>query len=648
MHNAISLASSRCHLLLNNSAAYRPIYHNPPDEKMVALNQCHHNTTGLTAHQHTTGRTTYHHYKFAYNIVQQHYALGYALPTHVLIDVRTPALDQSQFDFFFSSSTSWNDVSLFPECHATHKPKKPLNLAHIWGFCQYIYKLALNSPLAWDINQRIYFFMSYSHDINYLIARIIMKLQRYITRRHDFCCYWRELLICGLLKSEYMFFLVHMPLFHQLNIFIINLIMFIAKRFVKLLIFLYKNFIKTCLLIRWLYIMILNYNNKILIYLCLTLACFGKWAYICKGQTLASSAHDINAEYKFVGGGTSARYDFEMLQPYMVSRENELPNPEEFNYIYACHCSIKKAAQIIQASGEKQIMCNVPIGSIADILTMTQANEIAKEHNLHALSHKSIAEKRIIIKSHICTKSCNDCVTLFKAVNKSRKAQSSERVKKVVSQHKVGRKSWAKQKRASVNHKYYIKNNTQFPPSPPSNRLMHKIISGFCEDTHPRKFEEAGCAICGQLVTMSGLTNLADIKCSLDPLVRSGVTRLPRTSADDPIEELQGPIIDSNCQHACHECIRYLEKKVIPPTALANGLWVGQIPKELSDLTFVERLLVSHVRSNRCIVHVLKGGWKMRANAIMFPTPIPKICNILPPPIEELDEVIAFMFTGVA
>jgi hypothetical protein len=82
--------------------------------------------------------------------------------------------------------------------------------------------------------------------------------------------------------------------------------------------------------------------------------------------------------------------------------------------------------------------------------------------------------------------------------------------------------------------------------------------------------------------------------------------------------------------------------------ALANGLWVGNVPKELSDLTFVERLLISRIRSNHCIVHVLKGGWKMQANAIMFPSPIPKVCNILPPPMEELDEVVAFMFTGVA
>ena len=179
---------------------------------------------------------------------------------------------------------------------------------------------------------------------------------------------------------------------------------------------------------------------------------------------------------------------------------------------------------------------------------------------------------------------------------------------------------------------------------------MHKIISGFCDDTHPKKFEEAGCAVCGWLGIMPNLIKLIDIKCSLDPLVCVGVTRLPRKSADDPIEEIQGPIIDiiNNCKHACKECISYLEKKVMPPMALANGLWIGEIPKELSNLSFVERLLVSCVRSNCCIVHVLKGGWKMRANAIIFPTPIPKVCNILPPPIEELDEVIAFMFTGVA
>jgi hypothetical protein len=290
---------------------------------------------------------------------------------------------------------------------------------------------------------------------------------------------------------------------------------------------------------------------------------------------------------------------------------------------------------------------------VANILTSMQANEVAKEHNLHALSHKPLAEKRTAVKSHVCTMSCNRCVTMFKPVNKNKKSiqrQHGTKAKEIKNHPKVGRKSQPERKavRVARNYKYYTQENVKFPPSPPSKRLMHKIISGFCNDTHPSKLEEAGCAVCGQLVVMTKLKKMSHIKCSLDPLVRIGVTRLPRKSVDDPIKEIDGPIIDENCKHICCECVSFLEKKVMPPMALANGLWVGNVPKELSDLTFVERLLVSRVRSNRCIVHVLKGGWKMRANAIMFPSPIPKLCNILPPPIEELDEVIAFMFTGVA
>ena len=381
---------------------------------------------------------------------------------------------------------------------------------------------------------------------------------------------------------------------------------------------------------------------------------FYEWAYsmtFYMPETLVFTASNAEIKNAFVGGGASIRSDFKMLEPYIISTDFQVQNPENYNYLYDGHSSFNKIVQKIQACGGNHIICNIPLGSIVGILTTAQANEVAREHNLHTLSRKPLAEKRAVIKSHICTKNCNERVTLFKAVDKNQKSQqrqSKENVKKEVSQPKVGRKSWAKPKRAVTNHEYYIKNNIQFPPSPPSNRLMHKIISGFCDDTHPSKFEEAGCAVCGQLVILPNLIKLTDIKCSLDPLVRVGVTRLPRKSADDPIEEIQGPIIDTNSKHACQECISYLEKNVMPPTALANGLWVGEIPKELSNLTFVERLLISRVRSNRCIVHVLKGGWKMRANAIMFPTPIPKVCNILPPPIEELDEVIAFMFTGVA
>jgi hypothetical protein len=200
---------------------------------------------------------------------------------------------------------------------------------------------------------------------------------------------------------------------------------------------------------------------------------------------------------------------------------------------------------------------------------------------------------------------------MFKPVKKNKKSiqrQHDTKAKEIKTHPKVEKKSWGKLPRTVTNHKYYIRENVKFPPSPPSKRLMHKIISSFCNDIHSSKFEEAGCAVCGQLVVMTKLIKLTHIKCSLDPLVCIGVTHLPRKSVDNPIMEIDGPIIDENCKHVCHECISYLEKKMMPPMALANGLWVGSVPKELSDLTFVERLLVSRVRSNRCIVHVLKGG----------------------------------------
>lgn len=106
------------------------------------------------------------------------------------------------------------------------------------------------------------------------------------------------------------------------------------------------------------------------------------------------------------------------------------------------------------------------------------------------------------------------------------------------------------------------------------------------------------------------------------------------------------PILDTDCHSLCRSCHKYLEKEVCPPMALANGLWLGKVPPELAGLTFVEKLLISRIRHNRCIVKVAAGRYKMRANAISFQNPIPKVYDVLPPPIKELDQVLACIFTG--
>ena len=101
----------------------------------------------------------------------------------------------------------------------------------------------------------------------------------------------------------------------------------------------------------------------------------------------------IKSTTNFIGGGSSARTDYKFLEPYLLSTEVELKNPDEFNYVYGGHGTLDNVMQEIRTSGEALLVCNIPLGLVANILTSCQANEVAKEHNIHALSRRSLAEK---------------------------------------------------------------------------------------------------------------------------------------------------------------------------------------------------------------------------------------------------------------
>ena len=193
---------------------------------------------------------------------------------------------------------------------------------------------------------------------------------------------------------------------------------------------------------------------------------------------------------------------------------------------------------------------------------------------------------------------------------------------------------------------YQASKNTIFPPRLPSKKLIHKIISEFCDNTHPSKLLEAGCAVCGQLKKITDMLEWCNVSCSFELLIQEGVRKIERKSEHEEIKEFVGPVIDEDCEHICKECYKFLKKGKTPDNnALCNGFWVGKIPEELACLTYVEQLLISRVRHNRCIIKVASGRYKMHANAITFHNPIAKIYDTLPS-VDELDEVLAVMFTG--
>ncbi|KAI0340977.1 hypothetical protein BDW22DRAFT_1414460 [Trametopsis cervina] len=136
----------------------------------------------------------------------------------------------------------------------------------------------------------------------------------------------------------------------------------------------------------------------------------------------------------------------------------------------------------------------------------------------------------------------------------------------------------------------------------------------------------------------------------LTHLVVPGVTRACRVHPTDPITELTGPILypGESVLHMCPPCVNSVRRHEIGRHNLANGLWLGEVPDELSSLNFVEQLLIAKYRHNICVVRVDKGQRKMSANAIVFPQPVALVARVLPPAREELDLCLAILFTGSA
>ena len=132
----------------------------------------------------------------------------------------------------------------------------------------------------------------------------------------------------------------------------------------------------------------------------------------------------------------------------------------------------------------------------------------------------------------------------------------------------------------------------------------------------------------------------------LSVLEAPGVTRIERKTDRCPIKEHKGPVLDYKCRNVCNICRGDLRNGKLPKLALARNLWLGSVPDVLKNLTFVEKLLIARVRHTCAFVKVASGMRKLKANIIAFESPVQKIYDILPPPREDMDDVLAILFTG--
>ena len=128
---------------------------------------------------------------------------------------------------------------------------------------------------------------------------------------------------------------------------------------------------------------------------------------------------------------------------------------------------------------------------------------------------------------------------------------------------------------------------------------------------------------------------------------------------------LMNKLVDKNGVHIgndetvtldlCASCLRGLQRRVLPKHALANQLYVGPIPKELSELTMVEESLIVHARAKSWIVklHETESGKTLptaqrtlKGHTIIYPQEPEKLSTVLPPPVEDAVTFICVVFVG--
>ncbi|KAF6741367.1 hypothetical protein DFP72DRAFT_834258, partial [Ephemerocybe angulata] len=170
-----------------------------------------------------------------------------------------------------------------------------------------------------------------------------------------------------------------------------------------------------------------------------------------------------------------------------------------------------------------------------------------------------------------------------------------------------------------------------YPPRPTTMQDIAVVMRDYCKEISPLAVEESGCRVCGQLSRRTDLIPFDESTYDIEILEEMGCTRLQCTVSSDPCIDIKGPVLDNTR----------------PQMALANHLWLGEIPDCLQGLTLAECAMISRVRYNRCVVRVTTGHAKMIANVVAFEHPSKKIYERLPMPQSELKEVLSIVYTGV-
>ena len=303
-------------------------------------------------------------------------------------------------------------------------------------------------------------------------------------------------------------------------------------------------------------------------------------------------------------GGGSKFFSIAELSPYIQT-----------NIVYEnvkfCYKDYVKTSQLYH--GANIIQCSVPFAILLPKLTLDQLKVISASHGIFLSTRVSHADIQANINKHTCI-NCNHYISVFdiidiKKLTQTKKMANVQAVKQYQAKKGAGYKAenlksvkkYQKKKgdeyksnhsKSEKTYKDKKKVQDKFPPLPVTPALQHMIISNACQDMSSDQISESGCAVCGQLTLVKDLIKLSEAHVDLNILINPGITQVERFTSEDPIKDIDGPVLVKSLHKLCKTCHKSLLKDKIPLASLANGKWLGDIPNQLLDLSFAEQLLL--------------------------------------------------------
>ena len=194
----------------------------------------------------------------------------------------------------------------------------------------------------------------------------------------------------------------------------------------------------------------------------------------------------------------------------------------------------------------------------------------------------------------------------------------------------------------------------------PSDDEERRCYRAFYEATSNEALSFRTCPVCGRekLVRDGERTFLLSDPSIVDVLRNSNMNGTEEIVIRGLLEVHEGAV---NCW-MCFDCMRSLERRLMPKMALANNLWIGDIPFELKGLTIPEQLLIAR-HYPRCYIFKLfprdvdthvsfdRLYTAMAGNASLYDLNTQEVVEMLrgqrmPSPVRALAAVIAITFVG--